>query len=327
MKKTKEKRNAPIATLIRNYINKKSGKVSESREEIKWRFNGLDWKDQKKILNAFLESGISDREWAYGKVLDNWDESFLPKIMELWETYHEYKCSWSVIRHFPLDYITEHMDDFTESRDYYFICLRLAKEEGFIIDRSKLSNTDYLALLYHTNQDISEEEARDTLYSIVHDCCLEDTFMVRLEHLGRGKFHNVITPLNFHEVNLAFYYIIRLQRYDVAAEFKHWNEAVEETIYNSQEFKAIDRNEYFLDYQYDRHRTEVANIYAFQALDNKYKSPSDPSAEQMRHELKQRLEQKQEWKRIQREPSAIPTIFNSVEEEESVRPCSKGTQT
>jgi hypothetical protein len=85
MRHGKRKRNTPIATLIRNYINKKSGKVSESREEIQWRFNWLDWKDQKKILNAFLESGKSDREWAYGKVLDFWDDSFLPKVKELWE--------------------------------------------------------------------------------------------------------------------------------------------------------------------------------------------------------------------------------------------------
>ena len=37
MKYHKRKRNAPIATLIKNYVNKKSGKVSVSREEIKWR--------------------------------------------------------------------------------------------------------------------------------------------------------------------------------------------------------------------------------------------------------------------------------------------------
>lgn len=93
MRNKKQKRNSPIATLIKNYVNKNSGKVSVSREEIQRRFNWLDWKDQKRILTAFLDSGRSDREWAYGKVLDYWDESFMPKVKELWETYHEYKCS------------------------------------------------------------------------------------------------------------------------------------------------------------------------------------------------------------------------------------------
>ena len=76
MRYQKRKRNTPIVTLIRNYEDKKSGKVSVSREKIKWRFDHLDWKDQKKILFAFMDSGISDREWAYSKMLDNWDDSF-----------------------------------------------------------------------------------------------------------------------------------------------------------------------------------------------------------------------------------------------------------
>ena len=249
MRHRKRKRNTPIATLIRNYINRKSGKVSESREEIQWRFNWLDWKDQKKILNAFLESGKSDREWAYGKVLDYWDDSFLPKVKELWETYHEYKCSWSVIRYFPLGYISEHIEDFTDERDYFFVCLRLAKDKSFVIDRTKLSNTDYLALLYHTGRDISADDALDTLFTIVHDCCYTDAFMMKLERLDRAKYRDVISPGNFREVNLAFYYVVKLQQYEAAGLFKNWNEAVEEAIYNSPEFKAIDKNDFSFVFQ------------------------------------------------------------------------------
>ena len=89
MKLRERKRNTPIATLIRDYVNKNSGKVSKSREEIKWRFDYLDWKDQKKIINAFLASGKCDREWAYLCAYENWDKSFEPKIKELWEKYYE----------------------------------------------------------------------------------------------------------------------------------------------------------------------------------------------------------------------------------------------
>lgn len=293
MQKGTKKRNTPIATLIKNYTNKKSGKVSESREEIKWRFNGLDWKDQKRIIIAFLDAGKSDRLWAYGKVLDYWDESFMPKVKELWETYHEYKCSWSVIRYFPLDYITEHMDEFTDERDYYFICLRLAKNKEFVIDRTKLSNTDYLALLYHTDRYISAEDARDTLFSIVHDCCQNDAFIMKLERLDRGKHRDVITPGNFREVNLAFYYVVKLQQYEVAAEFRDWNEAVEEAIYNSPEFKAIDKNDFSFDFEYEQRRIALAKLYAFQALDEKYKQPSDPTVEELRDAYQKNVE----WRR------------------------------
>lgn len=297
MKYQRPKRNNPITKLIRNYVNKKSGKVSVSREEIKWRFDYLDWKDQKKILTAFMESGISDREWAYSKMLDNWDDSFQPKVMELWETYHEYKCSWSVIRYFPLEYIKEHISEFADERDYYFICLRLAKDNDYVIDRTKLTDRDYLAVLWHTGRIISDDEASDTLFSIIHDCCLADTFMPRLERVGEGRYDKVITPANYREVNLAIYYLLKLEKDKIVQQFEQWNELVEDAINDSPEFKSIDRNDFFLDYEYDRRRVEIANLYAFQALDEKYKLPSDPTVKQMRQAMEQNLE----WSRMQRE--------------------------
>lgn len=271
MQNRKTKRNTPIATLVKNYMDKKSGKVSVSRDEIKWRFNCLDWKYQKKILDAFLTAGASDREWAYTKLLDFWDNSFEPKVKELWEIYHEYRCSWVVIRYFPLDYIKEHLTEFTDERDYYFISLRFAKNEGYVIDRSKLSTTDYLALLYHTGRSISSTDALDALFNIVRDCCLENSYLIRLERVGKGKYRNVITPMNYRKVDLAFYYILQLQQYDALLLFKRWNEELEETIYNSPEFKAINRNDIDNDYEYDFRRIEVANLYAYRALDDKYK--------------------------------------------------------
>lgn len=297
MKYQRPKRNNPITKLIRNYVNKKSGKVSVSREEIKWRFDYLDWKDQKKILTAFMESGISDREWAYSKMLDNWDDSFQPKVKELWETYHEYKCSWSVIRYFPLEYIKEHISEFADERDYYFICLRLAKDNDYVIDRTKLTDRDYLAVLWHTGRTISDDEARDTLFSIIHDCCFADTFMPRLERVGEGRYDKVITPANYREVNLAIYYLLKLEKDNIVQQFEQWNDQVEEAINESPEFKSIDRNDFFHDYEYDRRRVEIANLYAFQALDEKYKLPSDPTVKQIRQAMEENLE----WSRIQRE--------------------------
>lgn len=285
MKYQKRKRNTPIATLIRNYLNKKSGKVSESRDEIKWRFDYLDWKDQKIILIAFLDSCMSDREWAYSKLLNNWDKTFEPKVKELWENCHEYKCSWSVIRYFPLEYIREHIDSFTDSRDYYFISLRFAMDKNYAIDRTKLSNTDYLALLYHSGRNISDDDARDTLFSIVHDCCLEHSFIPKLEHVGEGRYNDVVSPVNYRKVRLGIYYLLKLDKDNVVQEFDKWNEIVEDAIYNSQEFKNIDKNKIDSEYEYVHRRTEIANLYGFQALDDRYKQPSDPTAEQMRQTM------------------------------------------
>ena len=93
MKSKERKRNTPIATLIKNYINKKSGKVPESRKEIQRRFDHLDWKDQKKIMQAFLESGKAES--------------------------HEGIISWVVIHYFPTKFLSQNIDKFTDDRDYY----------------------------------------------------------------------------------------------------------------------------------------------------------------------------------------------------------------
>lgn len=322
MRNKQRKKNTPITTLIKNYVNKKSGKVSASRDEIKRRFDHLDWKDQKKILNAFLDACTSDREWAFTKLLDYWDESFEPKVKELWETYHEYRCSWSVIRYFPLEYITDHIDEFTDERDYYFICLRLAQDKSYVIDRTKLSKTDYLAALYHSNHSISYDDAIDTLFGVVHDCCQKDAYLMRLERLGRGKYPDVISPTNFREVRLAFYYVVKLQQYEAAAMFRDWNERVEEEIYHSQEFNAINRNSCYSEYDYDSCRSEVARLYAFKMLDDKYKLPTDPTFEEMRETYEKGLE----WSRKCREQSdkalmaSVSEFLNSTSDDEGPLP-------
>ena len=100
----------------------------------------------------------------------------------------------------------------------------------------------------------------------------------------------MITPANYREVNLAIYYLLKLEKDNIVQQFEHWNEQVKDAINDSSEFKSIDRNDFFLDYEYDRRRVEIANLYAFQSLDEKYKLPSDPTVEQMRQVMEQNLE-------------------------------------
>ena len=91
----------PIATVIKDYLNKQGGKVTSSRNDIERRFNALDWRYQKQILYAFLQSGKSDREWAYIKLFRVWDNCFIPTLQELWQKYHEESLTWLIIRYFP----------------------------------------------------------------------------------------------------------------------------------------------------------------------------------------------------------------------------------
>ena len=275
-----KKRNAPIATLIKNYINKKSGKVSDSRNEIQRRFDYLDWKDQKKIVLAFLESGKTDRQWAYSKALDYWDKSFEPKIKELWEQLHEEKCSWVVIRHFSVEYLSQNIDKFTEGRDYYFICLRLAENCEFEINKEKLSNTDYLAVLYHTGRSIDMSEAEVLLYENVHKICLDNDPYFTLDRYANASKGYIISPICFKNVSLMLYYLRKLGCSHIVWQFEEWNKNVQEEVFNSPEFKAV--SVFDIDeYDYRQRMINIARKYAYLALDDKYKKSSDPSIEDM----------------------------------------------
>ena len=156
--------NAPIAQVIKNYLNKRSGKVSISGEEIRRRYDGLDWKYQKKILYAFLESGRTDREWAYLKLLKNWDDCFVPRIEELWNMYHENKASWIINSFFPVDYLKEHFEELSHGPNYYHVCKRLIGTEGFVVDKSRLDEYYLIRMKRLLGEEISNEELKYLFY-------------------------------------------------------------------------------------------------------------------------------------------------------------------
>ena len=265
-----DKRNAPIAQLIKNYTNKKSGKVSESRKEIQWRFKYLDWKDQKKIILAFLDSCKTDRQWAYTMALGLWDKSFEPKIKELWEKFHEERCSWIVVRYFPTEYISENIEKFTHRRNYFFICMRLANDKNFVLEKDKLSNTEYLAVAYHTGRCIKEDEGRDILYNIIHDVCLDNNNF----SLDRNAYYDdvkEITPILFQDVSLAVYYLQKLNCQQTVSQFYEWNNLVTKSIFESQELKDLEKDDFLNRFTC----MNVAKKYAYLALDNKYKKQSN----------------------------------------------------
>lgn len=267
-----KKRNTPIATLIKDYINKNSGKVSDSRNEIQRRFDYLDWKDQKKIMLAFLESGKTDRQWAYSKLVDFWDKSFEPKVKALWEELHEDKCSWVITRHFPVEYLSKNLDQFTGDRDYYFICLRLAEDKSYVIDRDKLSLSDYVSVLYHTDRPISDEEALDFLFTAVYNVCTEAYHsFTRLDRYSETDRSTIVSPINFQDVNLVYWYLRKMELLEVLLKFDSWNEKVQKAIYSSSEYKAI-LNAGLNDYELRDAKVRIAKKYAYIALEDKFKT-------------------------------------------------------
>jgi hypothetical protein len=285
-----KKRNTPIATLINLYEDKRSGKVMESRKEIQWRFDALDWEHQQRILTDFLESGKQDRTWACSALLDLWDPCFEPKVQELWEQYHEDVCKWVVIRHMPIDYVLQHSQEFTGRRDYYYICLRLAQDKDYQIETDKLSITDYLGVLFHTGRDFDEIDTQTILFQIVHENCLrrlnEFDFDKRFDYDHPA---DILCPSDLRDIGRARYYLRTgiLTSWEYKSGFWEWNNQVKEAIRTSEEYQQllahIERPYFLKDWMH-----EIMRKYSYIALPDEYKQPSDPSPDDMVRPLEER---------------------------------------
>ena len=171
MNDAKRKHNTPIATLIKNYTNKGSGKVCSSRKEIIKRFFGVDWRHQKQILFAFLQSGSSDREWAYMKLFSCWDDCFIPTLQELWEKHQEIPLSWLVIRFFPKEYVMTHLEELSVGRNYFFICKRLVNDWDFVLDKTRLNEADLLYVRKMIGETVTENDVIDLFFLLMYKLC------------------------------------------------------------------------------------------------------------------------------------------------------------
>ena len=267
-----KKRNKPIASLIMWYIDKKSGKVAESRKEIQKRFDYLDWKDQKRILFAFLQSGMSDREWAYHKIYYQWDNCFLEPMKILWEQYHEDACAWSVIEHFPIEYVMENAAKLEEINGYYHICQRLAENPSYCVDRSRLKDKEYLLVMLHTNREVSENDARDIFFKSIHNFCLTDPSCPFDMHFkNHGEVFSIEDVLLINSL-LWLFHLLGLDK--LRESILGWNQKVMSNTYKSAEFKALNIEPI----SYEEYNYKLFAIwlkYLYIALDEDYKDSSD----------------------------------------------------
>ena len=126
-------------------------------------------------------------------------------------------------------------------------------------------------MLYHTGRPLSDYEARDLLYKTVHDVCTEDGDYPQLAWHPYGGKDFVISPILFQNVNLAVYYLRKMNLTDVVHQFERWNEGVQSAIFDSPDFKTI-LNTDMIGYEIELAKVKVAMKYAYLALDDKYKT-------------------------------------------------------
>ena len=274
-------RNRPIATLINWFNDKRSGKVTDARKEIQKRFDYLDWKDQKRIILAFLQSGKSDREWAYGKIYRQWDDCYLEPVKALWEKYHENVCTWSVIQHFPIEYVRQNA-----------LCQRLAEEPTYQIDKSKLHDKEYLLVMLNTHREVNAEEAKDIFFKSLHDYCMTDPeWIFRVHRKSRGGAFSVE---DIEHMGSLKYIISLLGLNDVVKFIEDWNEHVMFMMYQGEELKGLGK-ETISDDEYHNKRIAIGLKYLYLALDDKYKKPTDELPFKKLNETVERIGKTQFW--------------------------------
>ena len=93
----------------------------------------------------------------------------------------------------------------------------------------------------------------------------------QLSEYAYGGKDFVISPILFQNVNLAVYYLRKMNLTDVVHQFEIWNEGVQKAVFNSPEFKTILNTDMF-EYEIEQAKAKVAKKYAYLALDDKYKT-------------------------------------------------------
>ena len=241
------KRNRPIRIVLKEYAEQRKGKVVKARKELQRRFTGLDWSIQKKILYVHLKSSKTDREWAYPLLLEYWDESLKPCVQEIWETFHEERCSWVIIRHFTKDYIFDNLHLLNFERNYMFICLRFGLDKEFIIEKDKLKSEEAIYVHYRLGREIQPDEASAWLYEIA----VKSILNYRSRDLDlRPSEHGRVTglyPERVRQFGLALYYIKEMGIEPTVSEFSEWCKTVKERMNSSQEWKELQQQN-LLDY-------------------------------------------------------------------------------
>lgn len=269
-----KKNKISFSSFLKWYIIEgKKGKIVEAREEVQRRFPILDKNAQKIIIQVFLTRGKEERMWGYQQAYDNWDNTFMTKVKELFEKYHESGCDFLVIKYFPKDYIIEHMDEL--SCCYIDLCCRLIDDHvDFEPDWKKLSilsPIDCLTIMKFVGRKIEDSEANDLLYGVVLHLVGTTTFLDHdiINHIKeKGK---PTVPSDLEYISIIINLLIDMGCNQVVNKFYEWEKELYSTILNSDAFKKLTEKK-------DCSKIEISNItkkFIYRLLPERYKSPTD----------------------------------------------------
>ena len=159
--------------LLKDYKERKKGKIVEARRQLRRRFDGLDHDLQVEVAKAFLlQPCKTDRDFMYRKLTSHvfWDESLLDVVKHLWETTFETGLAQVVAQRAERDYVRKYYSMLVGKCRYGDLCIKM----GEVPEKGKLSPWSYLYVMSLTGSKLKPKEGRQAVLGVVLDY-LHDT--------------------------------------------------------------------------------------------------------------------------------------------------------
>lgn len=161
------RKNESISILLKLYLDKKSKRVVYARERLRDRFDKQSYREQNRILRAFLAGSVSDCDWAGIVLRDHWRKEMASLVDEVWKRTRNRTLSYVILRHFANNYILREQESLIEVAGYVHVCARVGNEPTFEMDESRLSTPDYLYVMARLGREVDMDEMEKRIYGFL----------------------------------------------------------------------------------------------------------------------------------------------------------------
>ena len=159
--------NEPIETLLKIFYQGNEKEREDACIQLEKRFYAQMHDCQVFIMKALLTADSFTRRICYRKLLPEWwDDAIIPDVERNWQNFREPDCLRVIAHRFPLDYVLSHEFEIGEV-GYLSLCLRLASDNDFIIDKCRLSRKEYCRIIACNHLHLDQTEAEDLLFGHV----------------------------------------------------------------------------------------------------------------------------------------------------------------
>ena len=152
--------------LLKDYVERRKGKIVEARRQLRRRFDGLDHDLQVEVAKAFLRQPCrTDREFMYRKLTSGifWDDCLLEILKYLWENTYESGLAQVIAQRAEKDYVRRHYKKLVGKCRYGDLCIKI----GAVPEKERLTPWSYLYVTYQAGCKLKPKEGRQAVLGVV----------------------------------------------------------------------------------------------------------------------------------------------------------------